>query len=301
MNEEIEYAEMLEIPVSTVNIVRKKSRHGGKKTQTPTPRKGMETDLKGEVIAKVNERLDGAENENAEKNDNLLFTNDTDIPERIDTVRLFSDSDYEKEFGENDFFSKMENDVGRYALNKEKPQEKRARIILGAEFAVACALCGAIFLTNVFMPSSAINTFFKTLENGGKQAQVSDTRVYSDFTLTGVVNDFSEVEMTLSPTGVLSFTGECFVYPTADGKVHSVTENADGSFTVKLVHSDSFTGIIDGLQSVYYAEGDTVKSRVPVGFTNGEHEVRVTMYSEGELLNCFRLTEENCLAWAEAQ
>jgi hypothetical protein len=25
------------------------------------------------------------------------------------------------------------------------------------------------------------------------------------------------------------------------------------------------------------------------------------MYSDGELLNCFELTEENCLAWIEAE
>ena len=112
MNEEIEYAEMLEIPVSTVNIVRKKSRHGGKKTQTPTQRKGSEPDLKGEVIARVNERLNGEENEATEKSDNLLFTNDSDIPERIDTVRLFSESDYEKEFGKNGDTVKQGQDIG---------------------------------------------------------------------------------------------------------------------------------------------------------------------------------------------
>jgi len=43
--------------------------------------------------------------------------------------------------------------------------------------------------------------------------------------------------------------------------------------------------------------GDKVKANVPVGYTDGEAQVQVTMYSNGELLNCFQVTEENCLAW----
>jgi hypothetical protein len=104
----------------------------------------------------------------------------------------------------------------------------------------------------------------------------------------------------LSPAGILSFTDECFVYPAANGTVRSVTQNADGEYSVKIGYSDTFTGIINGLNSVYYAEGDEVKANVPLGYTNGENEVQVTMYSGGILLNCFQLTEENCLAWVEA-
>jgi hypothetical protein len=70
---------------------------------------------------------------------------------------------------------------------------------------------------------------------------------------------------------------------------------------VKINYSDSFTGVIHGLNLVYYAVGDTVKTNVPVGYSYGEQEVQVTMYSDGLLLNCFELTEENCLAWVEAE
>ena len=84
-----------------------------------------------------------------------------------------------------------------------------------------------------------------------------------------------------------------------DGTVTSVTKSDTGYYTVKISHSDSFTGVIEGLQQAYYAEGDAVKANVPVGYADGETEVQVTMYSFGELLNCFELTEENCLAWIE--
>ena len=46
-----------------------------------------------------------------------------------------------------------------------------------------------------------------------------------------------------------------------------------------------------------YNVDDAVKANVPVGYSEGETEVQVTMYSGGTLLNCFELTEENCLAW----
>ena len=98
---------------------------------------------------------------------------------------------------------------------------------------------------------------------------------------------------------ILSFKDECCVYPAADGKVSEVSQNADGTYTLKISHSDSFTGVIGGLNNVYYTVGETVKCNVPVGYSKGETEVQVTMYSGGVLLNCFQITEENCLAWLE--
>ncbi|MBR4943287.1 MAG: hypothetical protein IKZ28_04570, partial [Clostridia bacterium] len=64
MNEEIEYAEMLEIPVSTVNVVRKNQRRKKVKTpslvQEPPQSTAVEmpiSPLKDSVIAQVNDRL----------------------------------------------------------------------------------------------------------------------------------------------------------------------------------------------------------------------------------------------------
>ena len=89
------------------------------------------------------------------------------------------------------------------------------------------------------------------------------------------------------------------MYPAADGTVAEVSQEADGTYRIKIAHSSTFTGVIGGLDQVYYAVGDEVKSNVPVGYSAGETEVQVTMYSGGELLNCFEVTEENCLAWVE--
>ena len=317
MNEEIEYAEMLEIPVSTVNVVKKKRSRKRKAEPNEKPAPASASTLKETVIAQVNDKLQETPSlENAITAEATVFAesanstgslNFGEIPERIDTMRLYSarEKALRKELTfpmDDNFLSEenSENEQSRYASNYETKAQKRVRFVLGAEFALACALCGAIFLTNVFMPGSAVNTFFRALD-GSAKTQTTDARTYADFTLSGVVNDFSETELTLSPTGILSFTDECHVYPVANGRVSGVTQNQDGTYTLKISHSDTFTGVIDGLNHVYYQEGEAVKSNVPVGYADGEADVQVTMYSSGMLLNCFELTEENCLAWIEQE
>lgn len=301
MNEEIEYAEMLEIPVSTVNVVRKKRQKNKRNNDTPFyPNEQKTPDLKDSVIAQVNDKLF----ENAPEKvtaDAELFAESVnsegelrfdEIPERIDTVRLYGEN-------ERPYFDDMPQDFAD-ELPSTYPiadnSERKLRRVLGIEFAVACALCGGIFLTNVFMPGSAINTFFRSLGTPAEEP-TADARPYNEFVLSGVVNDYTDVEMTLSDTGVLTFQKACCVYPTADGTVSEVILTDAGTYTVKLEHSDSFTGVIEGLNQVYYAVGEEVKSNVPVGYTDGEAQLQYTMYSDGTLLNCFQITEENCLAW----
>ena len=314
MNEEIEYAEMLEIPISTVNVVQKKRSRRRKAPRSAPTHAYKSPDLKESVIAKVNDKLtETSPQEEQITADAELFAESAnsagsldfnDIPERIDTVRLFAkgerpfESDFRLDSGEYEFTDDdFEDEGGRYESNLKNFPSKGVKIALGAEFALACALCGAIFLTNVFMPNSAINTFFRSLDKSN--VATIDSRSYSDFKLSGVVSDFSNVQLSLSPEGVLTVEDECHIYPVADGTVSSVTRDADGFYTLKISHSDTFTGVIGGLEQVYYAEGDEIKANVPVGYSGGETQVQVTMYSSGQLLNCFELTEENCLAWVE--
>lgn len=54
MNEQLDYAEMLEIPVNTVNVVKKKSIFKRKKTQ---PQEESREELKDAVVDSVNERV----------------------------------------------------------------------------------------------------------------------------------------------------------------------------------------------------------------------------------------------------
>ncbi len=285
MNEEIEYAKMLEIPVSTINVLHKNRRL-----------KFRTADLKEKLIAKVNDDVNPPEKEEEDKTFSPLPPSD----ERIDTVRVGEENesffDEEEPVAEYDELAEYEENERQFS-GYEEQTNKRVNRILNVEFALACALCGAIFLTNVFMPNSAINTFFTSLAS--PKAEEADNRKFSDFTLNSVLGAYSEIDLALSETGVLSFTGEGCVYPVADGEVASVTKGEDGLYTVTVAHSDTFQGVIGGLDYVYYQEGDLVKGNVPLGFSKGETEVQVTMYSQGELLNCFEMDEENCLTWIQ--
>ena len=325
MNQEIEYAEMLEIPVSTVNVVRKKRRKKQENSANAAPQAAPQTapviaaatpaplvqqaepdspnqPLKDTVIAQINERVEEVKENPPAPTNEQSFASAEDIQTegalRLDPVRDFRRNNFNE--GETETQGESAKVHTKYALNKENHQPKAVRIALGIEFAAACVLCGAIFATNVFMPNSAINTFFRGVTNGG-QTETVINRVYSDFELAPIVSDFSNVTLSLSQAGVLSFTDECCVYPAADGEVAEITKNADGGYTMKIQYSNTFTGVFNGVDQVFYEVGDKVKSNVPVAFSDGETEVQVTMYSSGKLLNCFRLTEENCIAWIDEE
>ena len=335
MNEEIEYAEMLEIPVSTVNVVRKKHRRkrtdGHKRNSASLPTHehidntppNTDAFLRDSVIAQVNGKMETPyampDAENVEPSETLeqsKITADAQLfaegansegylsfdpePDRLHTVRLYASGETREieQDGQNDdeIEDEYQNGHIRYAINGQKRPSRGLRILLNTELALACALCGAIFFTNVFLPNSAINTFFRAMNTPKQEAVVKH---YSDFDLAPIVSLRSDAQLNLSPTGVLSFTDDCLVYPAANGTVKDVTRTDDGLYTVKVSYTDTFTGVFYGLDTVYYAVGEEVKANVPVGYTAGNTEVQVTMYSDGDLLNCFELTEENCLAWID--
>lgn len=237
MNKELEYAQMLEVPVSTVSVVKKKSLFKRKDTK--------EEDIKEQVVDSVNERMG-----------DYVFSEDlTETP---------------AEKPQSTFLTTIKDKSGK---------------ILIAEIAAACLIAVGIFLTNVFMPTSAINTFIQSLSSAGGTAEAS----YYDFELTSVVSELSDAEVEVSAEGVITFTADCAVYPVCDGTLSAVTAEDTGLYTVKIAHTSSFSSIITGLTTVYYSEGDSVAGNIPVGYSSGSSEVSVSMYNGGTLLNCYYL------------
>jgi hypothetical protein len=286
MNEEIEYAEMLEIPLSTVNVERKRRKN----------KKWGEKKLKDTLIERVNDRLENsAEPPLAiEEEGELLF--DSSV-ERIDTVRLYSEGEERSIFNERLQADDFPLEEGKY-IRPTFDKNNLAKKIIKGEFAAICLLCGGIFLTNVFLPNSAINTFFRALNNPVETN--TDAREYNEFVLSSIVGEYSSNQVTLSKEGVLSFTGEGCVYPIVDGKVLEASKTEEG-YTVKIAHSDNFSEVILGLDYLYYEVGDEVKANVPIGYSSGEREVQVSMYSQKTLLNCFELSEDNELNWVVSE
>ncbi len=243
MNEELDYAQMLEIPVETVTFNRKERK-----------KRERESDLQDRLVQEVNERME-------------------------------SDPQYAES-----------TPIARESVYTSRKNKTASRIIV-AEFVAVCLLCAAIFLTNIFLETSAINTFMRGLFRGNEQPAQTDTRVYSDFKLSSLVNSTVDAELTVSSTGVLSFVEQCSVYPPCEGKVASVNGNADTGYTLEIKHSDSFSTIMSGLDAVYLSEGETVRSNLPIGYSDGEGEVRVMFYSDGALLSCVKVNDKT-LAWS---
>ncbi|MGN0817915.1 MAG: hypothetical protein ACI4L9_03000 [Candidatus Coproplasma sp.] len=242
MENEMDYAEMLEIPVSTVSVVKKKSLF---------KRKGDEkNDLKDRVVESVNERTGYTEGYSATRGDFIQTENLTDIP----------------------------------VVKREKHGRDGTGAILIAEAVAACLIAGGIFVTNVFVPDTAINTFI-----GSLTAVETKESPYTDFKLTSVVSELSDAEISVSAEGVISFTDRTSVYPVCEGKVSSVTQ-ANGLYTVQIAHTSTFVSVFTGLSTVYANVGDSVQANIPFAYSDGENEVRVSMYDGEKLLNCYTLS-----------
>lgn len=236
MDQQLEYAQMLEVPVSTVSVVKKKPFFKKKA-------KG-EDDLKEQVVDSVNERMGDS-----------VCPEDLTVPPRQETKSAFA--------------ATLADRSGR---------------VLVAEIAAACLLAVGIFLTNVFMPTSAINTFIRSITD-----PVPAEAAYTDFELFPVVSALSDAEVSVSDSGVITFTADCAVYPVTEGEVAAVTELENG-YSVEIAHTSAFRSVINGLTEVYCSVGDEVAGNVPVGYSDGSAEVSVSMYNGGEPINGYTLS-----------
>lgn len=257
MNEEIDYAEMLEIPVETVTV--------NKRERKKNRREAENADLSEQLVAEVNGRMEGAEE---------------------------AEGEAEGESNEADPTFAESKPIARSEKKREKPS--RAKKIFIGEIAAVCGLCAVIFFTNIFMTDSAINTFVRGLFQG--EAKTADNREYSDFKLSSVVGERADAALIVSETGVLSFTANCSVYAPASGKLSKVNGSKETGYTIEVKHSDKFSTVISGLDAVYLSEGATVMNTIPVGYTDGVGAVNVMMYSGDKLLSCYS-AENNKLAW----
>lgn len=233
--QELDYAEMLEIPVSTVTVTKKRSFF--KRSAPP-----VQTDIKERVVDTVNERV-GA------------FVEAEDLTDPPKPVQ-----------GKRD----------------------RESVILITEIAAVFALALTIFLTNLFMPTSAINTFISSIVS---PAAKTEEPAYSEMTLSPVVSSLTDADVTLSDGGVISFTAEGCVYPVCDGVVEAIS-GEEGAYTVKIAHTSTFSSVVTGLTNVYAAVGDVLKANLPCGYSDGSAAVRVTLYDGEEALNCLALSGE---------
>ena len=239
MNEQLDYAEMLEIPVNTVTVTKKKSVFKRKQKEQP------QDDLKDLVVESVNERV-GAYVASED-------VSDPPKPQKLKTV---------------------------------EGQRDRKSVILWTEAVLVGIIAIAIFVTNLLIPSTVINTFLDSFVE-----PTVEEPVYSELTLSSIVSDFSDAEVRLNANGALCVLAEGGVYPVCEGTVSAVYEN-NGTYTLEIAHTSTFKSVMTGLTTAYSAVGTKVEGNIPVGYSDGQAEIRVTLYDNGVALSCLALNGE---------
>lgn len=244
MNEKLQYASMLEIPVNTCNVTLKsgkKRRFGRKKAKNPDA-------VKEELMNKINSETA------TEEPQELTATHD----DYIDQITDQSETPNEIYEQENYAQTVSVTDVAK------KPKRKFKFSVITAQFVIIGVLIATIFLTNALYADSGINVFFKTVF-GTNQNETVDLRTHQDFTPVLAVGKMTDVTL---DGGVMTFSGEGSVYAPCDGKITSVTRDGNGKYIFEITHSENFKSVISGLDYAYAGLDDTVYANIPVGYVN---------------------------------
>jgi len=264
MNEKLQYAEMLEIPVNTCNITYKPPKK--RKTQ----RKTVDGDkVKAELMDKIN-------SEQVE-----LKTEDLESPEEITEERL-SEPQVESE---NQSITVSIKQVEK-STGKKAPKFG----IIGIQLSVIGILLATIFLTNALFVDSGINVFFRSVF--GTEVNATDEREYSDF--APVIN-LGNTPYALE-NGVITFAGAGSTYSPCDGTVISLSVGEDGKYAMEVAHSNNFKTLLSGLDLAYFKVGDMVKANIPVGYVLGENAT-ICFYNGDSVITDFTI-DQNSVVWA---
>ncbi len=258
-NEQINYADMIEIPVNTCTV-----------TSMPAPKKRTRKkkpsaeEIKSVVIAQVNDSLSATE-----KEDQPTQSSQEEVADFLNSVvakntSTVSENDFELEEPETSKKSVLPKVRGGvFSLKK--------RIIIGvvAVVVLAVATLGAGILTD----SLGLTAYF-----GEVFAPVQQTvKEYDDYQagLPCLMPSAITVD-----NGVMSVANKGSVYSSTDGTVSKVVF-ADGKYSLEITHGEDFRTVIEGLDYSYVAEGDGVYGKIPVGYSLGEGYTVCLYSSEG--------------------
>lgn len=253
---EFDYVKMLEIPVNSCDVVVK-------------PVKKRKKDVKKQVIDKVN-------------GETVLENS---------PAKQITESKVKKQKRVKEKPLKQQK-VKK--IKKQKPviEEEKSVEIKNAGFDIVSVQVVAIFvlivgiiLTNIFWEDSGINNLMRTVF--GNETTISDVS-YTSFT-AGLPSKTDDVVL---ENGVMTVSSGS-VYSPCDGIVESVIEN-DGTYTVTVKHSESFSTVVSGLENVYVAVSEKVYSNIPIGYS--QKESSVSMFDGDAILTGYVLSE-NQIVW----
>ena len=262
MNEKLQYASMLEMPISSANVSVKpsKKKRRSKKVDTEA--------VKQQLIEKVNSDNFEQEDQSSTQPNQLL----SPIESELDNV-----------YGEN------ETATVKPVRTKRKRTFKVS--VIAIQFVVIGVLMATIFLTSALNANSGINVFFRNVF-GSDNTEVLDSREYTDF--TPVIS--MDTEDFFFEDGVLTLNSSASVYSSCDGQISSITADGNGKYSVEIEHSSKFKSVIGGLDFVYGEVGQKVYSNLPVGYADNEGATMCFMGLDGVIAN-FSIVD-NTVVWA---
>jgi murein DD-endopeptidase MepM/ murein hydrolase activator NlpD len=265
MNEKLEYASMIEIPVNTCNITHKPLKKRAKKKKTAVE------SAKEQLIDKIN-----AQTIEMAKEQPLVEPGYLMGEEPLNEV-------LDKQAIEQENSSVTVNKVDK----KGKFNLKLSAITV--QLIIIGVLLATIFITNSVYPNSGLNVFMRSVFGVQNVAQI-DQREYSEFSPV-----FENQNVTFAE-GVLTVNGKGSVYSSVDGTVDSVVQEEDGSYTIQVAHSTNFYSVISGLDRVYLGEGEKVYRTIPVGYD--ENNVQVCFKgANGGIISDFQVLD-GAVIWA---
>ena len=275
MNEKLQYATMLEIPVSTCSVTKKPL-----KKRKLRRKKDVEHDkVKEQLLLKVNS----------------LAEQDVQMPrdEQQPSAPEFDVSVQEEQYGKEEFFEQTDNILDQTpSIEQQTEQKKKGFSIIGVQLAVVGALIAVIFLTNALYANSGINVFLRSVF-GSEQAEIVDERVYSDFAPVIAMGNNENLAI---DSGVISFAGEGSLYAPCDGTVSAMTLGEDGKYTIEITHSPQFKTVFTGVDYAYVGLDDQVYFNIPVGYLDADGATMCFM--NGQTVIADYEVVDNAVIWA---
>ncbi len=253
------YLEMLEIPVQSCDVVIK-------------PKKRKKKDIKEKVINMVN---------SGTEKDAVNTVKENKPKRKLPSFTSFFVSKNKKKQDEKKVKVKKVEDVTTRSV---KVKSSRFDIISVQVVAIFVLIIG-IILTNIFWENSGINTFLKSVFN--EQDSVN-TSTYSSFSAYSPTRSGE----TVLTDGVMTVNGS--VYAPCDGVVESITLLEDGSYTVTVRHSSSFTSVFSNLSYSYLEENENVYANIPIGYS--QNDSFVSLFSNDSLLTNY-LIDGDYIVW----
>lgn len=328
MNEKLQYASMLEIPVNTCKVTYKPLKKRRLRAKKP---KACE-EVKNELVKKVNAaaereslsepRVQSAryaeERGNAEfaRAESGAYTESGAYAENRDETSSAAKNLAERETfreipanegaGANAFSEKAEStdfsgddgsSVVKYSSRAKKTKKEKKKFgisAIGVELAVIGALVAVIFLTSAFYPQSGVSAFVKSVFGNKETAAAIDERTYEEFAPVIKTADGETLKL---EGGEVTVSGKGSVYSPLGGVVKSVTADGNGRFSMEIAHSEKFCTVISGIDYAYAAVGDKVYGNIPVGYVK-ESGVKMCFTGEnGAVITDYELSG-NAVVWA---